>query len=348
MRILGFKDGYQGVLDNSVELLTWTHIDPTQGGTILRSLRYAPRTDEERQMILDRLRELEVDTFVAIGGDGSLAATKALNDYASTSRVPINILGFPRTIDNDIRTETLEGDTELALCPGYPSAALKTAKLTTALRTTAMSSKKIFVLETMGRDSGWLAAACALGGAELILLPEYNLTEDDWQRCSERVARFYRDQGHVIIGVSEGIFLEGEQIMDAAMGPRRLGGVGVDVAKKLKDYLEKILGRDSFGIRYQQAGYSPRMGRPSKYDLDLASALGQQIRSMLRDDRSGEFPVVSQLVDRSRLAEHLASRPLGQIEKSRFPTSTFYDSERFCLERPAIDFLQTITAEPVG
>lgn len=341
-RILAFKDGFQGIINNSVQLLTWAPIDAVQGGTILHSQRYAPRTDAERQEIVEKLLGLEIDTLVVIGGDGTLSATKELYNFVTKHKFPLHLLGFPRTIDNDIKTTTYDGQTEVALCPGYPSAVLKIARLTSALRTTAMSSSKIFVLETMGRDSGWLAAACSLGGAELLLIPEYELQEADWERLCERVARFYQNQGHVIIGVSEGIKVEGKQITDAAMGPRRLGGVGVDVAYQIRNGLNKLLGKDNFEIRYQQAGYFPRMGEPSAYDVQLAEALGWAVGTMLEQKRSGELPVISQVVGGAELKDKVKYIPLSKVEKSFFPVNFFYRQNEFCLTHTGIDFLRKI------
>lgn len=343
-RVLAFKGGFEGILNNDVEQLTWFPIDPHQGGTILRSQRYAPKSDEERKQILEKLLELEVDTLVVIGGDGTLRATRDLYEWSSRHNYSLRLLGFPRTIDNDINTMTYDGQTQVALCPGYPSAALKIARLTRALRTTAMSASKVFILETMGREAGWLAASSSLGGAELILIPEYELTTDDWERFYERVASFYKHQGHLIIGVSEGIKIDGKEITDAAMGPRRLGGVGIEIALRLKEGLARVFRKTSFeDIRYQQAGYIPRMGEPSQFDLQLAEALGSAISRMLEDNRTGEFPVPSQLVAGNQLKDRIKSLPLSKVEKSSFPLESFYDDQRFCLASGAVDFLRKIT-----
>ena len=236
-RVLGFEDGYQGIMRKSVKLLTWEPIDPHQGGTILRSQRFGAGEDEEKKAVFETLKDLEVDVLVAIGGDGSLTATKELYVWPEAKNYRTRILGFPRTIDNDIRMNTFEGNTEVSLCPGYPSAAMKIARLAKDLRTTAMSTRRIFTIETMGRDAGWLAAAASLGGAEFILIPEVELGEQDWQRFYDRVAKLYQIHGHVIIAVSEGFKLAGEQLA-AEFGPRKLGGAGVRVAKMVEEGLE--------------------------------------------------------------------------------------------------------------
>jgi ATP-dependent phosphofructokinase / diphosphate-dependent phosphofructokinase len=337
-RILGFEDGYLGVVNKSVKLLTWEPIDPQQGGTILRSQRFAPTSDEERQVVFQNLSDMEVSALVVIGGDGTLAATKALWQSGDPKRFGVRILGFPRTIDNDIRTNTFEGETEVAICPGYPSAAIKIARLTRELRTTAMSSRKIFVLETMGRDAGWLAAATSLGGAEFVLIPEIEFKEDDWNRFYERAAKLYAFHGHVIIGVSEGFRIGGIQEMDAAFGPRKLGGVGVKVAKMVEEGIQKL--GLNVAVRYQQAGYIPRMGAPCPYDIEFASVLGAEIGAMLEDGSNGELPVSTIVPTMKHIGEGISRIPLSKVEQFFLPATKFYDFDTFSITDSFIDLMK--------
>jgi len=197
-RVLGFTDGFHGVRTKAVRLLTQDPIDPNIGGTTLRSLRYAPKTDRQMKEIYDALKILEVDALVVIGGDGSLSATRDLTSWPKASKYSVRILGYPRTIDNDISTNTYLGSTEVALCTGFPSAAAKIAKVAKDLRVTARSTQRIFTLETMGRNAGWLAAAACIGGAEFALIPEVELNKDDWDRFFDRVIELYNLHGHLI------------------------------------------------------------------------------------------------------------------------------------------------------
>jgi 6-phosphofructokinase len=342
-RILAFRDGFLGIVQSDFQLLTWSPIDSEIGGTILGSQRFGPTRQKDKRQVLENLEELGVDTLVVIGGDGSLSATRDLYTYALEKNSSLQLLAFPRTIDNDIRTRTHDSKTEVALCPGFPSAVQKISLLTSALRTTtAMSSAKIFVLETMGRDSGWLAAACALGGAEIVLIPEVEMNGDDWQRFYDRAARLYKHQKHLIIGVSEGIKIDGEQVLDSAMGPRRLGGVGVHVAHGLSNALNKLIGRNKFGIRYQQAGYIPRMGSPSRFDVKLAQALGSFVGQLLKRRQFGSFPAIKSLVSAEELKDHVHAIALDDVEKSFFPVDQFYRKGEFCLTGQGIDFLSKI------
>jgi 6-phosphofructokinase len=142
--------------------------------------------------------------------------------------------------------------------------------------------------------------------------------------------------------VSEGIKIDGDQIKDDAMGNRRLGGVGVKVARILEEKLVKLLGKDNFGVRYQQAGYIPRMGQPSLYDLELADALGSAIGIMLREDKNGELPFITEVVPPHQLKDRIGFMPLNKVKTGSFPINNFYDPERFCLTPQATNFLLSI------
>jgi ATP-dependent phosphofructokinase / diphosphate-dependent phosphofructokinase len=342
-RVLGFEEGFRGVIGRQVKLITWQPIDPLQGGTILCSQRYAPVSDEAKHAVFTTLADLEVEVLIVIGGDGSLAAARDLHLWSEATGARTHVLGFPRTIDNDIRTATVdENNVEVALCPGYPSAALKIARFAKDLRTVAMSSRKIFVMETMGRDAGWLAAAASLGGAELILIPEVELASHDWRRLHERVAKLYSLHGHVIVAVSEGFKIDGCQEMDESFGPRKLGGIGIKVAKLIEAASKDQ--SNAPGVRYQQLGYIPRMGGPSAYDVELASALAAEIGAMLRDGRKGELPVPARVAPIDSIPEQITSIPLTKVGQFFFPATTFYNAEHFCINGPFIKFLQRLGA----
>ncbi|HEY6351420.1 MAG TPA: 6-phosphofructokinase, partial [Candidatus Angelobacter sp.] len=156
-----------------------------------------------------------IDVLVVIGGDGTLQATKMFQGWVQqnlASRVfrPFEIMGFLKTIDNDIRTYTHFEGVEVSLCPGFPSAVRKIASCAEDLRVTARTAERAFSIETMGRDAGWLAAATTFGGTEILLVPE--LTEI-WVSLKDKpilhslvesIADFYAKNRNVLIGVAEG------------------------------------------------------------------------------------------------------------------------------------------------
>ncbi len=115
--------------------------------------------------------------MVTIGGDDTNGAAKKMYE---TYGIPV--IGFPKTIDNDLRTRTYhhyQGQQfETVLCPGFPSGAMAVKKLTSKLHTTNESHQRIMVLEVMGRDAGWLTGSASFGGAQMALVPEVEMTKE--------------------------------------------------------------------------------------------------------------------------------------------------------------------------
>src|SRR5208282_2978907 len=104
---------------------------------------------------------------------------------------------FPKTIDNDLRTRTIHNfkgqEIEASLCPGFPSAARSIMDFAHRIRTTAESHARIIVLEVMGRDAGWLTGAAAFGGAELSLVPEFEITKERKEKLFEAIKETYNN-----------------------------------------------------------------------------------------------------------------------------------------------------------
>lgn len=239
-KIYGIRRGYQGLIDGSIDDITHKEIDPTIGGSCLGSQRVSPtrknktgegyEIDETlcRQM-LRCLKDYRVNVLVVIGGDGTLQATRMFQEWVSEQRSSedfheFQIIGFLKTIDNDIRTFTSFKGIEVSLCPGFPSAVKKISSCVEDLRVTARTAERAFSVETMGRDAGWLAAAATFGGAEILLVPEQlelwdklnpgkrNLAAQDPKGVSkdliaeltDEIVDFYVKNRNVLIAVGEG------------------------------------------------------------------------------------------------------------------------------------------------
>ncbi|MEW5924262.1 MAG: 6-phosphofructokinase [Candidatus Zixiibacteriota bacterium] len=263
-KIYGVLRGYQGLLDGSMIDLTNREIDVKIGGSCLGSMRMSPmkkyeiktdssteiryEVDEESCIKMARtLAEYQIDVLVVIGGDGTLQATRNFQEWIQANKRirklrEFQLLGFLKTIDNDIRTFTNFEGIEVSLCPGFPSAVQKIVSTIEGLRVTARTAERAFCVEAMGRDAGWLAAAGSFGGAEIILIPEIykmlkrnyidksdkELDEEVWSRIANLIISFYRHNRNVIVSVGEGF------------EPReRYTGV--------KDYVDKI--KNLFGTR---------------------------------------------------------------------------------------------------
>lgn len=359
-KIIGICGGYHGLIHRKFQTLACA-IDKRMGGSFLGSLRESPcvqqdgryRLDMEKvSKMADCLRELEVDVLVVIGGDGTLQATKLFHQHAQ-DRYKFHIMGFPKTIDNDIRTKSSFGGMEVSLCPGYPTAARRIAQVTEDIRTTAISAHRVFAIETMGRDAGWLAAAAAEGGPDMILIPEVVLDRDIKERLLDRTERLFRQSENVVFVVSEGARWtneEGqvEQIRSFEFGPRKLGGV----ADKIVKYVEGVLkGRfdDStpFEVRPHHSDYVPRAGSPCEYDLRLVAVLAERLRILLEEKTYGKVPVLANVVPYESLeVRHTAARSFDEMEPKLFPKRDFYDEERLLTNEGFGKFVRTITVGP--
>ena len=190
--VVAFRWGYKGLVES--DALSVSYLDVAdimqRGGTVLGSARCEEFTTEEGICsAMDSLKSWEIDYLVVIGGDGSLKGALRL------ARRGAKIIGIPKTIDNDVP--------ELDNAIGFDSAVNTIVDSLTKLRDTASSHHRAFIIETMGRKSGWLALASGVaGGADVILIPEVPV---DYPVLAQEVERRLRAWGaYVLIVVAEG------------------------------------------------------------------------------------------------------------------------------------------------
>lgn len=359
-KIIGIEGGYHGMLYGNFRILA-ERVDSRMGGTILRSLRDSPCKLEDGKYVLDNdkvhkmvkfLAKQEVDVLVVIGGDGTLQATKLFHQ-AVQDKYDFRIMGFPKTIDNDIRTTSTFEGIEVSLCPGYPTAARKISQVVEDIRTTAISGQRVFGIETMGRDAGWLAAASDDGGPDMILIPEVPLDAEAKVRLLGRIESKFRDALNFVFVVSEGTRWADEsgeivQIRTFEFGPRKLGGV----ADKIVQFIEKEL-KNRFDdampieVRPHHSDYVPRAGAPCEYDLKLVSVLAERLRILLEGEHYGRIPVLRTVVPYDELdLKHTASLDIDKMQPMLFPKRDFYDEKRFLTNKEFSKFLRTITSGP--
>jgi len=294
---------------------------------------------------LNTIKELKIDLLVIIGGDGTASATRAFIEEIKKAKLNCKVIFIPRTIDNDLATDTrlyYNGKVfNVTLCPGYPSAALRVAQQAKTLKTTAASTHRIFTTQIMGRDAGWLALAATAGWAEIVLIPEVNIVTDSQLNGRNKqnkgkkfeaeisidhffesvVEKTKRNQPpHLIIGVSEGIFLDGSQIYATQYGERKLGGAGDEIARRIIEFLKNgaldIIAYPNtrngkkypmvrrIEARHHDTAYDPRKGSPSKYDIMLARILGYHgITKMIEDEIFEHMPTLREVVSLQELIE---------------------------------------------
>ena len=259
-QLVGFRDGWKGVLEDSFDPLT---IDSTRGilprgGTILGSSRTNPfKREDGVRLISETIRRNGLDGLIAIGGEDTLGAAQRL--YAEG----VNVIGVPKTIDNDL------GATDVTF--GFDTALHVASEAIDRLHTTAESHHRILVVEVMGRHAGWIALhAGVAGGADVILIPEIPFDIDNVCRLIQR--RHGRGRPFSIVVAAEGATPE-EGTMSVSEGQRdefghpRLGGIG----HRLEQEIEQ---RTGFETRATVLGHVQRGGTPTAFDRVLATRFG--------------------------------------------------------------------------
>jgi ATP-dependent phosphofructokinase / diphosphate-dependent phosphofructokinase len=261
-RVTGFRDGWRGVLEDSTQELT---IESTRGilprgGTILGSSRTNPYKREDGVERVHRtFAAHDLDGLIAIGGEDTLGAASRLHADG------VNVIGVPKTIDNDL------GATEVTF--GFDTALQVATDAIDRLHTTAESHNRILVVEVMGRGAGWIALHSGLaGGADVILIPEIPFDIDEVCRLIGR--RHERGRYFSIVVAAEGATPKEGTTMTVDEGAAvdefghvRLGGIG----RRLERAIEE---RTGFETRATVLGHVQRGGTPTAFDRVLATRLG--------------------------------------------------------------------------
>lgn len=355
-RVLGVLQGWKGLLGegNIVDLSNQPY-DGYYGGTALRSSRTNPfpskKNPESRvPQVIRNFQRYKIDVLVTIGGDDTNGAAKRLFE---TEGIPV--IGFPKTIDNDLRTRTIHHfqgkDIEAVLCPGFPSAAGSVMEFTSTLRTTAESHSRIIVLEVMGRDAGWLTGSAIFGGGSLGLIPEFEITKERKEVFLETVKEAYMNSRKkcLVIPVSEGIRWYNEKsgkvdVVYASSevdeyGHPRFGGVSGVVASEISNKL-------GIEARAQISGYHARSGHCRHYDRKLTSTLADKVVDLLLREDYGQMPVMKKIVPFMELEEfNTTSIDMGAVGNKPL-SDDYYDVNKFSFTPAYIDFLTQILEKP--
>lgn len=251
-RVKGIYRGYRGLItDEIVEFKTQNVSNIIQmGGTILKTARCQEfRTPEGRQLAYDVLRRQEIDALVVIGGDGSLSGARI---FANEFNFPI--IGLPGTIDNDLY------GTDSTI--GYDTALNTIMQCVDKIRDTATSHERLFFIEVMGRDAGFLALNGAIAsGAEAAIIPEI-YTEVD--QLAELIQNGFRKS-------------KNSSIVLVAESPITGGATGL--AERVKNEYP------GYDVRVSILGHLQRGGSPTAYDRILASRMGAAAIDALLDDQ---------------------------------------------------------------
>ncbi len=251
---IGIYRGYQGMIEGDFVSLTARSVNNiiNKGGTILKSARSQEfRTPEGRKKAHENLIEHKIDALVVIGGDGSFTGGVVFNREYN-----FPIIGIPGTIDNDIygTSHTL----------GYDTALNTAVEAIDKIRDTASSHNRLFFVEVMGRDAGFIALNAGVGaGAEEILIPEEDLGLERMLESLKKSRRTGKSSSIVVVA-------EGDR-----------SGKNV---YELANYVEENL--PEYEVRVSVLGHMQRGGAPSCFDRVLASRLGVKAVELLLDGKT--------------------------------------------------------------
>ncbi len=242
LEVFGIHQGYKGMIDNEIHRLKSRDVANIlhRGGTFLKTARSSRfRTEEGRKQAYLNLKKHNIDALIIIGGDGSFRGA----DFFS-QEYDIPVIGIPGTIDNDMYGTDY--------CIGYDTALNTVVDAVDKIRDTAGAHNRLFFIEVMGRDSGFLALRSGIAtGAEAVLIPEAETHIDELKKYLNE--DYSRKKSSGIIIVAEG---------DDAGGAYKIAEL---VKKDYKHYDD---------IRVTVLGHVQRGGSPSAFDRNLASYLG--------------------------------------------------------------------------
>jgi 6-phosphofructokinase 1 len=256
---VGYRDGWRGPLEGQTRPLGVPEVRGIlpRGGTILGSSRTNPIKEEGGvERIAANLERDDVDGLIAIGGEDTLGVAAELTESG------VNVVGVPKTIDNDL------GATDYTF--GFDTAVNIAMGSIDRLHTTAESHKRTLIVEVMGRHAGWIALHAGLaGGANVILIPEHPF---DLDRVCEYIETRFESQYAPIVVVSEGAEPKGgvpsaDDAPTDAFGHVRLGGIG----HWLESEFERRTGHEA---RATVLGHVQRGGTPTAFDRVLATRFG--------------------------------------------------------------------------
>jgi 6-phosphofructokinase 1 len=254
MKVKGIYRGYKGLITGEIEEFRTQNVSNIiqRGGTILKTARCMEfKTPEGRKQAYETLQREEIDALVTIGGDGTLTGARI---FAQEFNYPV--VGLPGTIDNDLF------GTDVTI--GYDTALNTIMECVDKIRDTASSHDRLFFIEVMGRDAGFLALNGALAsGAEAAIIPEISKEKDQLSDMIEFGLRTSKNSSIVLVAESE------------------VTGGAIGAAERVKKEYP------SFDVRVTILGHLQRGGSPSAQDRIMATRMGvAAIDALLEDQRN--------------------------------------------------------------
>jgi 6-phosphofructokinase 1 len=252
IRVKAIYRGYKGLITGEIKEFQTQNVSNIiqQGGTILKTARCLEfLTVEGRKLAFETMKREEIDALVVIGGDGTFTGARI---FAQEFNVPI--VGLPGTIDNDLY------GTDSTI--GYDTALNTIIEAVDKIRDTASSHERLFFIEVMGRDAGFLALNSALAsGAEAAIIPERETKVDQLEELIKNGFRKSKNSSIVIVAESD------------------ITGGAAGLAERMR------VEHPEYDVRVTILGHIQRGGSPSAYDRILASRMGVAAIDALKDEQ---------------------------------------------------------------
>jgi ATP-dependent phosphofructokinase / diphosphate-dependent phosphofructokinase len=279
--VIGVLDGFAGLLESRFRPLTGSDVRELirMGGTVLgttnRDNPFACPGEHgpvDRSVeVVENARRIGLDAVIVIGGDGTLRIASELG------RLGMNVVGVPKTIDNDLAS------TDYTF--GFWTAIGVATEALDRLRDTAESHHRVMLLEVMGRNAGWIALHAGIAGAaDVILIPEIPYLPESV--AATVVSCQGRGRASSLVVVAEGAMAQGGEVsvvsVDATTGVVRLGGAGERVVREL----EALTRCD---VRATVLGHLQRGGSPVAFDRILATQFGEAATHLVMERRFGRM-----------------------------------------------------------
>ncbi len=264
IRVKAIYRGYKGLITNEIVEFQTQNVSNIiqQGGTILKTARCQEfRTPEGRKMAYHNMRNEDIDALIVIGGDGTFTGARI---FAQEFNVPI--VGLPGTIDNDLY------GTDSTI--GYDTALNTIVEAVDKIRDTASSHERLFFIEVMGRDAGFLALNSALAsGAEAAIIPERETKVDQLEELIKNGFRKSKNSSIVLVAESD------------------ITGGATGLAERMRRE------HPEYDVRVTILGHIQRGGSPTAYDRILASRMGvAAVDALLDEQRSIMIGIVNDTI----------------------------------------------------
>jgi 6-phosphofructokinase 1 len=392
IEMFGFIKGFSALLMPSVPhvhlnplFTAIPELDATRGGTIIGASRaYVDAADlKVLDQVAERLKKLQVDALICVGGDGTLNGLQPLAE-----RFPVVLA--PKTIDNDLglnyrnepdewqrvpepagtsyyyerapsRTRfNIEGLINY-VTPGYATAVFVSAEGIRRIRTTAESHRRIAIIEVMGRHAGYIALGSAYGQPDITLVPESPLNV---KALVQRVRELYDLQKNVVIVCGEGIVDEEGQELGAKRasldpaGNMQLSGAAEAIRQILLEHLSDAYFQSTrraenakAAIFTRKVGHTQRGGRPILFDRFYASLLGGHAVDMLFEGQNNAVAILQWTKEKGF---HVASfdgngfRDRWGLIHARYMHPSLYDAELMRPSQTGVEYLLPIFTNAIG